>query len=120
MNTITLNIYRFNKETATSSILQPYTLNYNNEETLLDLLMRILYEFDSTLAFDKNCRIGLCGSCRLKVNGKVMLACSENVAKLASELGNELEITPYNSMKAVRDLIVEPQFENCLEIKVKK
>ncbi|MEL7580102.1 2Fe-2S iron-sulfur cluster-binding protein [Pseudoalteromonas sp. D15MCD-2] len=120
MNTITLNIYRFNKETVSPSILQPFTLSYSNEETLLDLLMRVLYEFDSTLAFDKNCRIGLCGSCRLKVNGKVMLACSENVAKLVSEFGNELEITPYNCTKVVRDLIVEPQFENCSEIEVKK
>lgn len=117
-NEIKLKIYRVNTELSHSSHWNEFTLEYDAESVLLDLLLKIFNEQDNTLAFDKNCRIGLCSSCRVKVNEKIILACSENVAQFVAELGDVIEVSPYNTLKSVRDLVVDPQFESCTRIKV--
>ncbi|WP_462157645.1 2Fe-2S iron-sulfur cluster-binding protein [Pseudoalteromonas sp. GB56] len=111
MNTVTLSIYRYDIADSKSAYHQDFHVSYEAHDVLLNLLFKIQQQQDSSVCFDKNCRIGLCASCRVNVNGDQVLACSENVAKLVAKHGDTLIIKPYNSNKAVRDLIVDPYYD---------
>ncbi|MEO2266918.1 2Fe-2S iron-sulfur cluster-binding protein [Pseudoalteromonas sp. YIC-656] len=111
MSTVTLSIFRYDINHTKVSHQQMYQVSYEPHDVLLNLLFRVQKEQDSSVCFDKNCRIGLCASCRVNVNGEQVLACSENVAQLVAKYGDTLIIKPYNSSKAVRDLIVDPQYD---------
>lgn len=58
---------------------QDYNLDVEPGTTILDCLNRIKWEQDGTLAFRKNCRNTICGSCSMRINGRSALACKENV-----------------------------------------
>lgn len=92
---------------------QTYRLEVMPGTTILDCLNRIKWEQDGSLAFRKNCRNTICGSCSMRINGRSALACKENV-------GNELRqfpafqdgipaitIAPMGNMPVVKDLIVD-------------
>ncbi|HEY9846407.1 MAG TPA: succinate dehydrogenase/fumarate reductase iron-sulfur subunit, partial [Candidatus Caenarcaniphilales bacterium] len=115
--------------------VQDYRLDVNPGSTILDCLNRIKWEQDGSLAFRKNCRNTICGSCSMRVNGRSVLACKENVAQeLArlqpsatlpenSDLGQklptsvpEITIAPMGNMPVVKDLVVDmSSFWNTLE-----
>ncbi|MGL5193531.1 MAG: succinate dehydrogenase/fumarate reductase iron-sulfur subunit [Chroococcales cyanobacterium] len=64
--------------------IQTYQLDVEPGNTILDCLNRIKWEQDGTLAFRKNCRNTICGSCSMRINGRSALACKENIgAELA-------------------------------------
>jgi succinate dehydrogenase/fumarate reductase iron-sulfur protein len=78
--------------------------------TLLDALRYIRDNFDETLSFRHSCRMGVCGSCGMNVNGRPMLACYTQVLHLEA---NSLVIEPLANFEVIKDLIVdiEPFFE---------
>lgn len=98
----------------TTPIVQTYTLDVEAGNTILDCLNRIKWEQDGTLAFRKNCRNTICGSCGMRINGRSALACKENVgselAKLPS-LGEsqipEITVAPMGNMPVIKDLVVD-------------
>ncbi len=59
--------------------VQTYRLEVDPGNTILDCLNRIKWEQDGTLAFRKNCRNVICGSCSMRINGRSALACKESV-----------------------------------------
>src|SRR4028119_2468111 len=85
----------------TSPMLQTYTLDVEPGTTILDCLNRIKWEQDGTLAFRKNCRNTICGSCTMRVNGRSALACKENV-------GAELARLPETSKQEVPEILLTP------------
>jgi len=76
---------------------QQYTLEVSPRSTILDCLNRIKWEQDGTLAFRKNCRNTICGSCSMRINGRSALACKENVGQ---EL-DRLKAIAHNTPEAV-------------------
>jgi succinate dehydrogenase / fumarate reductase iron-sulfur subunit len=93
---------------------ETFTLDVEGGNTILDCLNRIKWELDGTLAFRKNCRNTICGSCSMKINGRSALACKENVASELTAFGGteageiaEIEIAPLGNLPIVRDLIVD-------------
>ena len=58
---------------------QTFLLEVEEGMTILDCLNQIKWEQDGSLAFRKNCRNTICGSCSIKINGRSALACKENV-----------------------------------------
>jgi len=78
--------------------------------TILDLLIRIQKEMDSSLAFRYACRVSMCGSCGMVINGRERLACKTVVADLKE---TEITIRPLNHFPVVKDLVVDmdPFFE---------
>lgn len=98
----------------TSAVLQTYTLDVQEGNTILECLNRIKWELDGTLAFRKNCRNTICGSCGMRINGRSALACKENVGQ---ELANlhfsaasaipEITIEPMGNMPVIKDLVVD-------------
>jgi succinate dehydrogenase / fumarate reductase iron-sulfur subunit len=97
-----------------SPMIQSYTLDVEAGNTILDCLNRIKWEQDGTLAFRKNCRNTICGSCGMRINGRSALACKENVGSELAKFPDltesqipEITIAPMGNMPVIKDLVVE-------------
>ncbi len=97
------------------SYAQTYCLEADPSQTILDCLNRIKWEQDGSLAFRKNCRNTICGSCTLKINGRSALACKENVeaelkrAHLSEADMPTITIAPMGNLPVIKDLVVDMQ-----------
>lgn len=118
---VTLKIIR--QEQDTPPRVETYKLDVRSENTILECLNRIKWERDGSLAFRKNCRNTICGSCAMKINGRSALACKENIgselARIEQISGSslaEITIAPLGNMPVIKDLVVDmQQFWNNLE-----
>ncbi|GAB1539318.1 succinate dehydrogenase/fumarate reductase iron-sulfur subunit [Scytonema sp. NUACC21] len=102
-----------------SPLVQTYILDVEPGNTILDCLNRIKWEQDGTLAFRKNCRNTICGSCAIRINGRSALACKENVgSEIARSQSTqtlesktyatpEITIAPLGNMPVIKDLVVD-------------
>lgn len=83
--------------------------------TILDALNYIKEKIDGSLTFRHSCRMGICGSCGVVVNGKSMLACHTQVLQLKAEI---LEIDPIPNLPIIKDLVVDfdPFFRKFVKI----
>jgi fumarate reductase iron-sulfur subunit len=70
--------------------------------TLLEALFEIRENLDSSLAFESNCRSGVCGACAVIVDGKERLACNFRI-----EESKKYQISPLKYYKVQKDLIVD-------------
>ena len=73
---VTLKILR--QKPNLSPKFESYTIDVNPTNTILECLNKIKWEIDGSLAFRKNCRNTICGSCAMKINGRSALACKDN------------------------------------------
>ncbi|UCE96111.1 MAG: succinate dehydrogenase iron-sulfur subunit [Candidatus Bathyarchaeota archaeon] len=103
--TIKFKIHRFNPEQK-RRYLSEYEVPVRKGTTLLDVFMYIKDNFDGAFAFRHSCRMGVCGSCGVMVNGKPMLACYTQVLHLNSDT---LVIEPLQNMPIIKDLVVDLQ-----------
>jgi len=71
---------------------------------ILDALLKIKDEQDSTLSFRRSCREGICGSCAMNINGENTLACLKPIDESVGADG-KVKIYPLPHMKVVRDLV---------------
>ena len=81
--------------------LRTYSLDVESGTTILDCLNRIKWEKDGTLAFRKNCRNTICGSCGMRINGRSTLVCKENV-------GSELEKFGHSEKEKLPTITIAP------------
>ncbi|MFW5727150.1 MAG: succinate dehydrogenase/fumarate reductase iron-sulfur subunit [Spirochaetia bacterium] len=105
MDKVTLNIYRFDPYRDQTPAYSEYSLDYNRNDQLLDLFERIKTEIDSTFAYRRSCRHGICGSCAVKVAGKPVLACRTPVRLLTAEFGPLLTVSPLDESRVIHDLV---------------
>ena len=68
---------------------------------VLDALIKMKSEQDSTLTFRRSCREGICGSCSMNMNGKNGLACTTAI----EDLKGDIKITPLPHMEVIKDLV---------------
>ncbi|MGV3345153.1 succinate dehydrogenase iron-sulfur subunit [Enterobacteriaceae bacterium LUAb1] len=101
------SIYRYNPEVDDVPYMQDYSLDVSEgrDMMLLDALI-LLKEKDSTLAFRRSCREGVCGSDGLNMNGKNGLACITPVSVL-NKNRQKIVIRPLPGLPVVRDLVVD-------------
>ena len=80
-------------------------------QTVLDIVTWIQRAVDPTLSYRFACRVGVCGSCAMTVNGKPRWTCRTHVSKVAS--GGRLTIAPLRNLAVIRDLATDmaPFFE---------
>jgi fumarate reductase iron-sulfur subunit len=74
-------------------------------QTVLDVVTFIQRELDPTLAYRYACRVGMCGSCAMTVNGRARWTCRTHVDSVAQ--GGRLEIAPLRNLPVVRDLVTD-------------
>lgn len=107
---VQMRIRRFNPEQDQEPWWGEYTLSdVNNNDSVLDLLHRVKWEQDGTLALRRSCAHGVCGSDAMRINGVNALACKTLVARLAKK-GNgavKVQVEPILGMPVLKDLIVD-------------
>ena len=84
---------------AADAYVQRYVVSYDDRMSVLSLLRRV-YETDPTVAFRTfQCGRGICNTCRVRLNGKILKACSRLVKP-----GEHLTIEPYSAKRTLRDV----------------
>ncbi len=101
---LTLKITRYQKEKDPPQWVETFSVETREGMNLLEALIKIQDEQDGTLAFRYSCRGAVCGSCAMRVNGKVILACRTHVEDL---LPKPVLIGPLPYFPVIRDLIVD-------------
>lgn len=84
---------------------QTYAVPRREAQTVLDVVTYIQRRLDPTLAYRFACRVGMCGSCAMTVNGQPRWTCRTRVAKVAP--ADRLEIAPLSHLPIVRDLVTD-------------
>ncbi len=104
---LVFRVFRFNAETDYLPTYINYEMEVTHEEVILDILNRIKWDIDGSLSYRRSCRHGICGICSIKVGGKAVLACKENVFQLVETFGEELLIEPLSTKRSMKDLIID-------------
>jgi succinate dehydrogenase / fumarate reductase iron-sulfur subunit len=110
-----LRIQRFNSDRDPPQWTETFHVETRQGMNLLEALLKIQDEQDGTLALRYSCRGAVCGSCAMRVDGKVVLACRTHVENL---LKRTVLIEPLPYFPVIRDLIVNMSifFQHYLEI----
>ena len=104
-DTICFNVYRWNREDKKNPRIDKFHLNKKKlGPMVLDALMYIKGEVDSSLTFRRSCREGICGSCSMNVNGINTLACLKPIENVKF-----VDIYPLPHMKVLKDLVPDLQ-----------
>jgi succinate dehydrogenase / fumarate reductase, iron-sulfur subunit len=104
----TLRIRRFNPEQDSKPYWAEYTLNdVEPNDRVLELLHRIKWEQDGTLAFRRSCAHGVCGSDGMRLNGVNRLACKVLVSTLGTGDHVRVQVEPILGLPVIKDLIVD-------------
>jgi len=74
-------------------------------QTVLDVVTHIQRHVDPTLAYRFACRVGMCGSCAMTVNGRARWTCRTHVQSVVGDRG--LEIAPLAHLPVIRDLVTD-------------
>ena len=82
-----------------------YDVPRHASQTVLDVVSHVQQHVDPTLAYRYACRVGMCGSCAMTVNGKARWTCRTHVDAVVGDA--MLEIAPLNHMPLIRDLVVD-------------
>jgi len=82
-----------------------YQVPRQNSQTVLDVVTHIQRHLEPSLSYRFACRVGMCGSCAMTVNGKARWTCRTHVDAVVG--GAMLEIAPLNHLPIVRDLVVD-------------
>ncbi len=106
---VEFKISRFDPDSKKSCVSN-FKVPIRKGTTVLDAFMYIKDNLDETLTFRHSCRMGICGSCAVNIDGKPMLACYTQVLHLEAD---SLSIEPLASMPVIKDLVVdiEPFFD---------
>ena len=90
---------------AAAGRFQTFAVPRRDAQTVLDVVTYIQRRLDPTLAYRFACRVGMCGSCAMTVNGRPRWTCRTHVASVAR--GDALEIAPLAHLPIVRDLVTD-------------
>ena len=85
--------------------LQTFEVPRFPSQTVLDVVTHIQRHLDPTLAYRYACRVGMCGSCAMTVNGQPRWTCRTHVDRVAKN--ETLEVRPLRNLPVVRDLVTD-------------
>ena len=95
-------IYRYDPDSDQSPRIDIYEVDLDAcGPMVLDALIKIKNEIDSTLTFQRSCREGVCGSCSMNIDGMNWLACTRFISGTA----NPTTIYPLNHLRVIKDLV---------------
>ncbi len=92
-STITLDVFRFRPDQEDEPTFQKYDVPFHEDWVVLDALNHVKDQIDGTLTYRWSCRMGVCGSCGMMVNGEPKLTCA---AFLRDYYPNPIRVEPLN------------------------
>jgi fumarate reductase iron-sulfur subunit len=101
---ITLQVSRYRPEEEGEPTVQEYEVPCRKEWVVLDGLNYVKDQLDGTLSYRWSCRMGICGSCGMTVNGEPKLTCATFLTDYAP---GPVRVEPLRNFPVVRDLVVE-------------
>jgi len=101
---ITLQVVRYRPEQETEPTAQEYEVPLRKDWVVLDGLNYIKDRLDGTLSYRWSCRMGICGSCGMTVNGEPKLTCATFLTDYAP---GPVRVRPLSNFPLIRDLVVE-------------
>src|ERR671937_633340 len=102
---VALKIWRYDPESGERE-LRRYEVEAPEWACLLDVLDIVKDQVDGTLAYRKSCRMMICGSCGMRMDGRAVLACKERMKPIV-ERGHEPVISPMGNLPVLKDLVVD-------------
>ena len=102
--TIKIEVQRYSPEHDAEPRMQTFEVPYRKDWVVLDALNYIKDQLDGTLTFRWSCRMGVCGSCGMMVNGEPKLTCA---TFLSSYAPGTVRVEPQRYFPVVRDLVTE-------------
>lgn len=102
--TVSLKVTRYRPGQDSTPTAQSYEVAYRDDWVVLDALNFIKDHVDGTLSFRWSCRMGVCGSCGMMVNGEPRLTCSAFLREFDSQ---EIRIEPLAHFPVIRDLVID-------------
>ncbi len=101
---ITLQVTRYRPEDEAEPSSQEYEVPLHKDWAVLDGLNYVKDRLDGTLSYRWSCRMGICGSCGMTVNGEPKLTCATFLADYAP---GPVRVEPLRNFPVIRDLVVE-------------
>jgi fumarate reductase iron-sulfur subunit len=84
---------------------QAFEVPRHPSQTVLDVVTHVQRHLDPTLAYRYACRVGMCGSCAMTVNGVPRWTCRTHVDSVSRN--NELNVGPLRNLPVIRDLVTD-------------
>ena len=95
-------IYRYDPDSGENPRIDTFYIDLNKcGPMVLDALIKIKNEVDSTLTFRRSCREGICGSCAMNIDGTNTLACTKSI----DEVSGDIKIYPLPHMSVIKDSV---------------
>jgi fumarate reductase iron-sulfur subunit len=101
MSTLRVRVWRGGAQGG----FREYEVPRRESQTVLDVVTHIQRALDPTLAYRYACRVGMCGSCAMTVNGAPRWTCRTHVDRVAKDA--RLEIAPLRNLPVIRDLVTD-------------
>ena len=102
--TIELTVARYRPEEDIEPTFQSYEVPYREDWVVLDALNYVKDQVDGSLSYRWSCRMGVCGSCGMMVNGTPKLTCA---VPLSDYVSKPIRVEPLQFFPIIRDLIVD-------------
>ena len=99
MTDVRVRVRRF--DPAAGRRMQAYSVEVGEIASVLDVLRLIVADHDPTLSFRSACRVGMCGTCTIVIDGREGLACQTPVR-------DSMTLEPLRGLPVIKDLVVDP------------
>ena len=99
-----INVYRWDPDKKINPTVDTFEIDLDKcGQMVLDALILIKDQIDTTLTFRRSCGEGVCGSCAMNIEGQNTLACQKNI----KEIKGDINIFPLTHLPVIKDLVVD-------------
>lgn len=101
---------------AAGGSYESFSVPVEDNQTILDVVSWIQQNADPTLTYRFACRVGMCGSCAMMVNGTPRWTCRTHVQKVLKD--NKLQVAPLRNLPVIKDLAadMDPFFDKWVKV----
>ena len=97
-------VYRWDPDSGENPRIDSYEIDMDHcGPMILDAILKIKNEIDSSLSLRRSCREGVCGSCAMNINGRNTLACTSAI----SDYKGTIKLFPLPHMAVIKDLVAD-------------
>ncbi|GAA5176406.1 succinate dehydrogenase iron-sulfur subunit [Modicisalibacter zincidurans] len=105
MSMLQVSVYRYNPETDSAPYMQEFQVDTQGRDLMVLNVLEIIKQQDSSMAYRRSCREGVCGSDGMNMNGTNGLACVTAISDVTKN--GKLVLRPLPGLPVIRDLVVD-------------